>query len=167
MLEYVRRLLLAQTRLAAQFDTAPQPEIREVTLQMEKKEQNSPEEDAPGQEKRPGLMQTGAEMDGTETWSAEQALREIARQTLRLESMQLQKSAQAQLEQTRKMEAAMTELTQRQRVDITARTPDSAEGGVVGSYRQKMEFAGIASSPSQRSMQEISRFFERDARRYG
>ena len=167
MLEYVRRLLLAQTRLAAQFDTAPQPEIREVTLQMEKKEQNSPEEDAPGQEKRPGLMQTGAEMDGTETWSAEQALREMARQTLRLESMQLQKSAQAQLEQTRKMEAAMTELTQRQRVDITARTPDSAEGGVVGSYRKKMEFAGIASSPSQRSMQEISRFFERDARRYG
>lgn len=167
MLEYVRRLLLAQTRLAAQFDTAPQPEIREVTLQMEKKEQNSPEEDAPGQEKRPGLMQTGAEMDGTETWSAEQALREMARQTMRLESMQLQKSAQAQLEQTRKMEAAMTELTQRQRVDITARTPDSAEGGVVGSYRQKMEFAGIASSPSQRSMQEISRFFERDARRYG
>ena len=167
MLEYVRRLLLAQTRLAAQFDTAPQPEIREVTLQMEKKEQNSPEEDAPGQEKRPGLMQTGAEMDGTETWSAEQALREMTRQTMRLESMQLQKSAQAQLEQTRKMEAAMTELTQRQRVDITARTPDSAEGGVVGSYRQKMEFAGIASSPSQRSMQEISRFFERDARRYG
>ena len=167
MLEYVRRLLLAQTRLAAQFDTAPQPEIREVTLQMEKKEQNSPEEDAPGQEKRPGLMQTGAEMDGTETWSAEQALREMARQTMRLESMQQQKSAQAQMEQTRKMEAAMTELTQRQRVDITARTPDSAEGGVVGSYRQKMEFAGIASSPSQRSMQEISRFFERDARRYG
>ena len=167
MLEYVRRLLLAQTRLATQFDTAPQPEIREVTLQMEKKEQNSPEEDAPGQEKRPGLMQTGAEMDGTETWSAEQALREMARQTLRLESMQLQKSAQAQLEQTRKMEAAMTELTQRQRVDITARTPDSAEGGVVGSYRQQMEFAGIASGPSQRSMQEISRFFERDARRYG
>ena len=167
MLEYVRRLLLAQTRLAAQFDTAPQPEIREVTLQMEKKEQISPEVVAPGQEKRPGLMQTGAEMDGTETWSAEQALREMARQTLRLESMQLQKSAQAQLEQTRKMEAAMTELTQRQRVDITARTPDSAEGGVVGSYRQKMEFAGIASSPSQRSMQEISRFFERDARRYG
>ena len=167
MLEYVRRLLLAQTRLAAQFDTAPQPEIREVTLQMEKKEQNSPEEDAPGQEKRPGLMQTGAEMDGTETWSAEQALREMVRQTLRLESMQLQKSAQAQLEQTRKMEAAMTELTQRQRVDITARTPDSAAGGMMGSYRQQMEVAGIASGPSQRSMQEISRFFERDARRYG
>ena len=118
-------------------------------------------------EKRPGLMQAGAEMDGTETWSAEQALREMTRQTLRLESMQLQKSAQAQLEQTRKMEAAMTELTQRQRVDITARTPDSAAGGMMGCYRQRMEVAGIASGPSQRSMQEISRFFERDARRYG
>ena len=134
---------------------------------MEKKEQNSPEEDAPGQEKRPGLMQAGAEMDGTETWSAEQALREMARQTMRLESMQLQKSAQAQLEQTRRLEAAMTELTQRQRVDITSRTPDSAAGGMMGSCRRRMEFAGIASGPSQRSMQEISRFFERDARRYG
>lgn len=134
---------------------------------MEKKEQNSPEEDAPGQEKRPGLMQAGAEMDGTETWSAEQALWEMARQTMRLESMQLQKSAQAQMEQTRRLEAAMTELTQRQRVDITSRTPDSAAGGMMGSCRRRMEVAGIASGPSQRSMQEISRFFERDARRYG
>ena len=165
MLEYVRRLLLAQVRLAAQFDTAPQPEIREVTLQMEKKEQNSPEEDAPGREKRPGGRQTDTEIKAAKIWSAEQALREMARQTMRLESMQLQKSAQ--MEQTRRLEAAMTELTQRQRVDITARTPDSAAGGMMGSYRQQMEVAGIASGPSQRSMQEISRFFERDARRYG
>ena len=98
---------------------------------------------------------------------AMQALREMARQTMRLESMQLQKSAQAQLEQTRRLEAAMTELTQRQRVDITSRTPDSAAGGMMGSCRRRMEVAGIASGPSQRSMQEISRFFERDARRYG
>ena len=167
MLEYVRRLLLAQTRLAAQFDTAPQPEIREIALRAERETGDAQEQNTQGREKRPGLMQTGAEMDGTETWSAEQALREMARQTMRLESMQLQKSAQAQLEQTRRLEAAMTELTQRQRVDITARTLDSTEGGVVGSYRQQMEFAGIASGPSQRSMQEISRFFERDARRYG
>lgn len=167
MLEYVRRLLLAQTRLAAQFDTAPQPEIREIALRAERETGDAQEQNTQSREKRPGLMQADAEMDGTETWSAEQALREMTRQTMRLESMQLQKSAQAQLEQTRKMEAAMTELTQRQRVDITARTPDSAAGGVVGSYRQQMEVAGIASSPSQRSMQEISRFFERDARRYG
>ena len=111
MLEYVRRLLLAQTRLAAQFDTAPQPEIREVTLRSEQEAGDAQEQSTQSREKRPGLMQAGAEMDGTETWSAEQALREMARQTLRLESMQLQKSAQAQLEQTRRLEAAMTELT--------------------------------------------------------
>ena len=145
MLEYVRRLLLAQTRLAAQFDTAPQPEIREVTLRSEQEAGDAQEQSTQSREKRPGLMQAGAEMDGRETWSAEQA----------------------QLEQTRRLEAAMTELTQRQRVDITSRTPDSAEGGVVGSCRRRMEVAGIASGPSQRSMQEISRFFERDARRYG
>ena len=161
MLEYVRRLLLAQTRLAAQFDTAPQPEIREIALRAERETGDAQEQNTQSREKRPGLMQAGAEMDGTETWSAEQALREMTRQTMRLESMQLQKSAQAQLE------AAMTELTQRQRVDITSRTPDSAAGGMMGSYRQQMEVAGIASGPSQRSMQEISRFFERDARRYG
>ena len=103
MLEYVRRLLLAQTRLAAQFDTAPQPEIREVTLRSEQEAGDAQEQSTQSREKRPGLMQAGAEMDGTETWSAEQALREMARQTMRLESMQLQKSAQAQLEQTRKM----------------------------------------------------------------
>ena len=97
MLEYVRRLLLAQTRLAAQFDTAPQPEIREIALRAERETGDAQEQNTQSREKRPGLMQTGAEMDGTETWSAEQALREMARQTMRLESMQLQKSAQAQL----------------------------------------------------------------------
>ena len=109
MLEYVRRLLLAQTRLAAQFDTAPQPEIREIALRAERETGDAQEQNTQSREKRPGLMQAGAEMDGTETWSAEQALREMARQTLRLESMQLQKSAQAQMEQTRRLEAAMTE----------------------------------------------------------
>ena len=139
MLEYVRRLLLAQVRLAAQFDTAPQPEIREVTLRSEQEAGDAQEQSTQSREKRPGLMQAGAEMDGTETWSAEQALREMARQTLRLESMQLQKSAQAQMEQTRRLEAAMTELTQRQRVDITARTPDSAAGGMMGSLMADLE----------------------------
>ena len=167
MLEYVRRLLLAQTRLAAQFDTAPQPEIREVTLREEHETRDGKDEDAFGSKKRPGLIQAGTEMGAAESWSAEQALREMARQTMRLESMQMERSAQAQLEQTRRLEAAMTALTERQSVDIASKTPDSAEGGLMGSYRQRMEFAGIASSPSQRSMQEISRFFERDARRYG
>ena len=167
MLEYVRRLLLAQTRLAAQFDTAPQPEIREVTLREAHEARDGKEEDAQSWEKRQGLTQAGTEIGAAESWSAEQALREMARQTMRLESMQMERSAQAQLEQTRRLEAAMTELNRRQSVDITSKTPDSAEGGLMGSYRQRMEFAGIASSPSQRSMQEISRFFERDARRYG
>ena len=61
----------------------------------------------------------------------------------------------------------MTALQERQTVYLTKQTPDNAEGGLLGSYRQTMTVAGIASGPSQRSMQEISRFFERDARRYG
>ena len=69
MLEYVRRLLLAQTRLAAQFDTAPQPEIREIALRAERETGDAQEQNTQSREKRPGLMQAGAEMDGTETWS--------------------------------------------------------------------------------------------------
>ena len=71
------------------------------------------------------------------------------------------------MERTRRLEREMTALSERQYVDILARTPDSEAGGVMGSSRQTMAVAGIASEPSQRSMREISRFFERDARRYG
>ena len=44
-------------------------------------------------------------------------------------------------------------------MDITSRTPDSAAGGGDGKLRwRRMEVAGIASYPSQRSMQEIAFF---------
>ena len=76
-------------------------------------------------------------------------------------------SAQKEQEQTRRLEAAMTALQERQMVELEKRTPECAPSGLTGSYRQTMTVAGIASGPSQRSMQEISRFFERDARRYG
>ena len=76
-------------------------------------------------------------------------------------------AAQKEQEQTRRLEAAMTALQERQMVELEKRTPECAPSGLTGSYRQTMTVAGIASGPSQRSMQEISRFFERDARRYG
>ena len=54
-----------------------------------------------------------------------------------------------------------------QRERLMERRPENTAGGHTGSYTRHMETGGIASSPTQRSMQEISRFFERDARRYG
>ena len=167
MLEYVKRLLLMQTKLAAQFDAGQTPEIRETALHAEAVQTEDALMDETAAKAQKMEASERAKSDQTQEQTVEDKLRELTRQTMRMESLQLQKTAQKEQEQTRRLEAAMTELTQRQRVDITARTPDSAAGGMMGSYRQRMEVAGIASSPSQRSMQEISRFFERDARRYG
>ena len=141
MLEYVKRLLLMQTKLAAQFDAGQTPEIREASER--------------------------AKSDQTQEQTVEDKLRELTRQTMRMESLQQQKTAQKEQEQTRRLEAAMTALQERQMVELEKRTPECAPSGLTGSYRQTMTVAGIASGPSQRSMQEISRFFERDARRYG
>ena len=167
MLEYVRRLLLMQTKLAAQFDAGQTPEIRETALHAEavQTKDAQPDEAAAKTQKREAskLAQTGQAQEQT----VEDKLRELTRQTMRMQSIQMQKTAQKEQEQTKRLEAAMTALQERQTVHLTKQTPENAEGGLLGSYRQTMTVAGIASGPSQWSMQEISRFFERDARRYG
>ena len=52
-------------------------------------------------------------------------------------------------------------------VDPMQRRPENTTGGLTGSYRQTLVSDGIAGAPTERSMLEISRYFERDARRYG
>ena len=52
-------------------------------------------------------------------------------------------------------------------VDPMQRRPENTAGGLTGSYRQTLVSDGIAGAPTERSMLEISRYFERDARRYG
>lgn len=168
MLEYVKKILLAQKKLAAQFDTAPQPEIMETGAYKDTAAEKTEQKERAGAGDEKGKMaEEDSRPEKAGTQSAEQTLRELTRQTMRLESIRMQNAAAQQQEQTRRMEQAMTALQQRQRIDLTAQTPDSGQSAMTGSYRKRMEFAGIASSPSQRSMQEISRFFERDARRYG
>lgn len=54
-----------------------------------------------------------------------------------------------------------------QSVLLSARTPQNTPAGLTGAYEQTLNVAGLAAAPTQRSMAEISRFFERDARRYG
>ena len=162
MLEYVKRLLLMQTKLAAQFDAGQTPEIRETALHAGAVQT----EDALMDETAAKTQKMEAS-DQTQEQTVEDKLCELTRQTMRMESLQLQKTAQKEQEQTRRLEAAMTALQERQTVHLTKQTPNNAEGGLLGSYRQTMTVAGIASGPSQWSMQEISRFFERDARRYG
>ena len=167
MLEYVRRLLLMQTKLAAQFDAGQTPEIRETALHAEavQTEDAQTDETAAKTQRRGASEQ--AKTGQAQEQTVEDKLRALTRQTMRMESLQMQRAAQKEQEQTRRLEAAMSALQERQTVQLTRKTPENAEGGLLGSYRQTMTVAGIASGPSQWTMQEISRFFERDARRYG
>ena len=166
MLEYIKRLLSVQTKLAAQFDTAPQPELRERALPAEADPQTEQPEDALEEHTKQETKSKDAAMYGAQEQAVEERLLTLSRQTMQIENLRFREAAQVQTAQTKALEQRMTMLQERQTVDLMARTPDG-EGGIVGSWREKMEVAGIASAPSQKSMQEISRFFERDARRYG
>ena len=167
MVEYMMRLLRAQEQLAAQFDPARQPEVRETSLPETAARQIDAQEDA---EEKKGLSENAAaEIRAEEVQGAsiEDTLRDASRQAMRLEGLSRQRAAQEQVIRTHELERAMTQLFERQTVRLTEKTADEEGGGLIGSARSNMELAGIASSPSQRSMTEISRFFERDARRYG
>lgn len=167
MVEYVMRLLRAQERIAAQFDPARQPELREASLPEAAVRQDDAQQGA--EEEKTRTQNAAAEIRTEELAEAsvEDRLREASRQAMRVEGLSEQRAAREQVIRTRELERAMTALFERQTVRVTEKTADAEGGGLIGSARSNMELAGIASSPSQRSMMEISRFFERDARRYG
>lgn len=73
--------------------------------------------------------------------------------------------AAALRQETIERETARTR--ERQSVLLSARTPQNSPAGLTGRYEQLLSVAGPAAAPTQKSMAEISRFFERDARRYG
>ncbi len=52
-------------------------------------------------------------------------------------------------------------------VQPSAQAGSAFSGGLIGRLTQTLETEGVSSIQAQRSMGEISRFFERDARRYG
>lgn len=167
MEEYMKRLLLVQKELAAQFDAAPQPELREATLPEAASRQENGQETAREEKKREQRQTAAASVQSAREETAEARLRALSRQAMQAGSMRARLAARDDLDRTRALERAMTALSERQTVRVTERTADAEDGGLFGSARSKLELAGIASSPSRRSMMEISRFFERDARRYG
>ena len=143
MLEYVKRLLLMQTKLAAQFDAGQTPEIRETALHAGAVQTEDALMDETAAKTQKMEASERAKSDQTQEQKVEDKLCELTRQTMRMESLQLQKTAQKEQEQTRRLEAAMTALQERQTVHLTKQTPNNAEGGLLGSYRQTMTVAGI------------------------
>ena len=113
MLEYVKRLLLMQTKLAAQFDAGQTPEIRETALHAGAVQTEDALMDETAAKTQKMEASERAKSDQTQEQTVEDKLCELTRQTMRMESLQLQKTAQKEQEQTRRLEAAMTALQER------------------------------------------------------
>ena len=144
---YVDELLSAHAALAAELEAEPEEALARHAARRRgqtREEQEKPENDARGvpAEEAP---ETGAER--TEEHGAAALLQEL----LRLEQTSARASLRAaQLRSEQALEGAQ-----------------QTQGVQPSVMRHSLETQGVSGAQTQRSMREISRFFERDARRYG
>lgn len=147
---YVEKLLQMQTRLAAGFDHEDAPALPRYLLVKQERSQRQAAEDDGGTSDLP--KQNGQS-------DAAQLLRKLQR---------LQTAAEISPERMRMKEEVQQTILHHSQSVLPSQTRQSAyEGGLIGDFRQTMVTAGLAGIRTQRSMSEISRYFERDARRYG
>lgn len=165
MLEYITELLRTQRKIAAQFEKEEQPGIPNYDVRGENPRNGSEKSDAREEKrKEPSSSEDGPGGGGG---SVEQKLWEMRRAVMRMQAMQMQKAAGAAQERARSMERRTQKVFERQGVALSEKKAEAMDGGLTASYEKTLRTGGIASTPGQMSMQEISRFFERDARRYG
>ena len=86
MLEYVKRLLLMQTKLAAQFDAGQTPEIRETALHAGAVQTEDALMDETAAKTQKMEASERAKSDQTQEQTVEDKLCELTRQTMRMES---------------------------------------------------------------------------------
>lgn len=157
---YVDELLSAHAALAAELEAEPEEALARHAARRRgqtREEQEKPENDARGvpAEETP---ETGAER--TEERGAAALLQEL----LWLEQTGARASLRAaQLRSEQALEGAQ----QTQGVQPSVMRHSRFEGGLCADFSQSLETQGVSGAQTQRSMREISRFFERDARRYG
>ena len=158
---YVDELLLRQRMLSAGLT---EEDSAELSTYLAEDRRLPPSEDA-------AAMQTGASKTNEDQTGRNAVYREAengAAGQLLLRLKELERgSAGVQVLRQKIQQEKMERVEVSQRERLMERRPENTGGGHTGSYTRRMETGGIASSPTRRSMQEISRFFERDARRYG
>lgn len=143
-----------QTELAI-ARTAPAPAGKGGREENAQAQAQSSAETGGGQARRSGAAQA-AEKESEGAAATLEALAQTERQGARLAVLRQQA-----------IERESTQIMERLGVKLSERTPQTQGDGLLGGYETAMTVAGVASLPTMRSMEEISRFFERDARRYG
>ena len=150
-MEYLKQVMLRQTVLAAAAHREAAEAVHEQLAEV-----------LPGAD---GLTQTaGGADDGAQRAGPEAAAPEDMAGSL-LGELKQAAQARAALEALRQ-EAVQTRAVRQVRPAATEKA-DGVMGGAVTQSWTQLRTAGIAGAQTERSMAEISRFFERDARRYG
>lgn len=162
MQTYVEKLLQLQKQQADELIGQQGMELPQYSLQLKKLRQE--EETFEENVSQPDLQQT-AQKTGKEELSGQEDVQDAA---ALLEKLDLMQAANEGVQMQTQTEAAaiMQSLAAQQSV-VLSRTQLLQEQVQAGSSTQMLFAGGIAARPTERSMQEISRFFERDARRYG
>ncbi len=166
----IDRLLRRQAELAGRLAPETEPGM---TLAAELAVMNAPaaeqqDEKSAGTAENPPPRQTHEE-PGTRSPAREAAQTQMpGAETLwqTLSALRSQRASAQALRQAQ-MERNSRRVMQEQGVRLLSRTPQNTPDGLMGGFTQTMTVAGPAAAPTAWSMAEISRFFERDARRYG
>lgn len=160
-MDYVQEMLLAQAELAAQLGGQTSLRLRQ-SIRIRRRQQEP--EQTQKTEQRHDTVNTA---DGSE--AAVSALHDDAPEEQLHAALRAleQSTARASSLAAQRQERLLRQTQQTQSVSVPLSTPSRWGGGVVGELSQTMEASGLAGRQTRYAMSEISRFFERDARRYG
>lgn len=159
-MDYVQELLLAQAEMAAQLGGQTQMRLRRDiwVRRRAKTAEEAQDTDESGREDAENSAQTLREAQ------EERPEQELERTLSALE----QTAARAAGLAAQRQERVLRQTQQAQSVSVPLSAASSrGGGGVMGEFSKTLETSGIAGRQTAYAMSEISRFFERDARRYG
>lgn len=145
--DYLQRLMARQAVLASAFD-------REQTIRFALYEMAEPA--------APEGSETKDAKTSRQKPSAEEAsdVREIYRKLMQTDVLQEKTAAIRQVAEQQKL------LRQLRSESLAEQSRQQHPGGISMQVRQLMQTGGMAGRQTRQSMEEISRFFERDSRRY-
>lgn len=158
-MDYVQELLLAQAELAAQLGGQTQLRLRQ-DIWVRRREKATEEAQDTGESGREDSLNAAQALRETEEERPEQ---ELERTLSALE----QTAARAAGLAAQRQERVLRQTQQAQSVSVPLSAASGRGGGVMGEFSKTLETSGIAGRQTAYAMSEISRFFERDARRYG
>lgn len=166
-MDYIQALLQVQAVLAAAFEEEQAalawPQSHPLPRKKTRGPEQAPEEAADWAQL---TVQGSAEWEGPGLGSGGQEEAPVKQLLGQLQSLAAANGRTVILGQSLS-EQALSSLQKSQGAVVSDLRTSRFSGGLTGEVSQRLAASGIAGQQTHRSMYEISRYFERDARRYG